>query len=99
MEPWYPPESGQPNKYIWDAATGKTFVKGTVTDKQNVTFTFYNVPNTGSVKVVKLVDGAPATEKGFPVEIQNAAGTAVKSGATGSGSNPVNAVTLTGIKI
>ena len=93
-----PPESGQPNKYIWDANSGKTFVKGTVTDTQNVTFTFYNVPNTGSVKVVKLVDGAPATEKGFPVEIKDGSGNVVKSGST-TISSGVNSVTLTSIKI
>ena len=99
-----PPESGQAqdNKYIWDSATGKTFVKGEVTDAQNATFTFYNVPNTGNVKVVKLVDGNPATEAGFPVEIQDANGQVVKSGSTtvsGSGTSLVNSVTLSGIKI
>ena len=71
------PSGGDNNHgaYVYDAATGKTFVQITVpqvSDQgENVTcsFTFYNIPNKGNVTVQKFVDGVSVSMAGFGVAV------------------------------
>ncbi|MCR5576992.1 MAG: hypothetical protein K6F56_08295 [Oscillospiraceae bacterium] len=77
---------GDSNVYTYDSGTEKTFVEIEFSETNN-TFTFYNIPNTGKVKVQKRVDGQPVQIAGFTVELWNGntrVGNAVQTGNDGT---------------
>ena len=98
-------DPANPDTYFWgQTADGayKTFFKGVVTNNKvgndNVaTFTFKNVKNTGSLKVLKYLDGKLAN--GYLIQVKDADGNVVKEGLTaGTGTN-AGAVTFTDIPV
>ncbi len=90
LDPNYPnsrdvyAEKDTTNTYIYDSTAGKTFIKCDVPEGQtSKTFTFYNMPLNGSVRVQKTLNGSNFSKAGFQVLLMN--GTSqVQSGITNS---------------